>query len=1495
MQRHRVSYGFAFSTTAKVIALLIVALFVVALASLSSRDSKRTSRVATPSSAGFGAAQSELTASKGDAWSVWKSRKGSSVDRIFAPEPEETRERDELERFMPVPGGESDDLDRLEAEWNHRLTYPTGIFNPAWLRLALAQDKLIADAIPAGLPLKLSTQATQQASAASSMATSSFTALGPKPLRMTGCSGCYNYSLTSGRVNDIAIDPVTTNVGYIATVGGGVWKTTNCCTSATSWTPTTDDPLLATISIDTITIDPNNHNTIYAGTGDLNYGSFSMGSQGILKSTDAGATWTLLGADVFGAALPSPAGQFPQYQAVGKVRVDPRNSNNVVAGTKSGLYFSYDAGNSWTGPCLTNNYSTMRQDITGLALNDVGGATRIIASVGVRGFATTVQYNLNQNGANGIYRGTMPASGCPGDFTLITRNDNGWTNLNAGSGLAYSNATTGNQVGRVDIAVAPSNPNYIYAQVQSITTNSNSGCGGVAGCQLGAYRTTDGGNTWTQIPGSPGASLLNCSGSPGDYPQNWYDQGIAVDPNNPDRVFFDTYEIWFWQNGNASWNDTTCGYSGSTQVVHVDQHALAFVPGSSSTLLAGNDGGVHGTNNANAVSGSSDPTWFNMDNGLNTIEFYSGDISANFATSATPQANGGAQDNGSSSVQFTGYPAGPAQWQMGKGGDGFYARIDPVGGRFWQGNNSGHLSVCLSNCTASGATWTDVEGPWSNPASPDTQSFVLPYEIYKGVPGDPANDCPASGCNHLIVGTYRVWETMSNGAGWYPVSLNLTKQTLGNRSFINQLAFAPKDQTHAIVGTNDGNVQIGAGLGAGAIGVWTDVTGGNTILPNRPILDVVFDPTSTTAPIAYAAVGGFNANTPTTPGHVFQVTCATGCTTFTWTDKTGNLPDIPVDSIAANPNYPKQVYAGTDWGLYFTNDITAASPVWYRFQNGLPHSMIWDMQIDRGATTLSVWTRGRGAYVWPLPSAPVDPNPSPTPTPSATPTPTPTPTPAPTPYPPVSGDGTQVVQGTYDPNVYPCGSAIHQFIVPAGKSAITVQINAAVPANDLSVTLITPSGQAITEDTATCCEALVYQPSGGVAAGTYKVQICQTPNTQGVPQTAPFSYVGTFTSVGTGSSSPSPTPTPSPTPAPTPATLTVSGPPVTWGAGPFLVANPTDQVDGVPTCDGTLPCSDFLLDVNVPAGYDDQHYVKVQVNWTNPAAQFDLFVYTVNADNSIGKLQAANFFAVDPDVVTISAVSGRYLLRVSPTIPQGDSYTGKVTLENKVGAAVQGGISTPTFQNFQPPAGMGNSAGEPSIGVGLAGPGYPQGRAMFQSNTSMLRVTFNDNVSPATALWETKSAPNAATSLDPILFTDRQTGRTLTSQLAGACSLAAYTDNASPFNDGDQWVPGQGCGVPAGVDHQTFGGGPLHAPVPTAAGYPNGVYYCSQYGTQAASCALSLDGGLTFGPSIPIFTVSCFGIHGHVKVAPDGTVYVPDSDCSSAGAQTIGDFPTATA
>jgi hypothetical protein len=912
------------------------------------------------------------------------------------------------QRDMPVPGGEADDLNRLELERAIRLTYPTGKFDPAWIRQAAAQDARVPRGIPAGA------RRSRGLNTPLSLNPNSWTSLGPQPEHMTGCTGCFDFGTTEGRVNAIAVDPTTTTngsiVAYIGTDGGGVWKTTNCCSGSTSWNVLTDGALISTTSIDTLAIDPSNHNTIYAGTGDLNYGSFSQGSQGILKSTDAGATWVVLAPDIFGAALPEPAGQFPQYQAVGKVRVDPNNSNNVVAGTKTGLYFSYDGGTNWTGPCTTNGFSTQRQDITGLELTNLGGGvTRILAAVGVRGFATTVQYNLDQNGANGLYKGTMPVGGCPSDFALITRNDNGFVfgtsvtgspyatgnNLNAGSGTPYGgNINTGTQLGRMDIAVAPSNPNYIYAQVGSIAANGNSGCGSTSGCQLGVWSSTDAGGSWSFMTGSAGGSLRNCSNGQGDYPQNWYDQGMAVDPNNPDRLFVDTFDVWLATRTGTSFYDVTCGYSGGN-VVHVDQHALAFVPGSSSLLLKGSDGGVFSSPNADAaVAGTTRNTWVNMDTGINTIEFYAGDISGNFANDPNPAAVGGAQDNGPSSVKFVGTPTGPVQWQEGLGGDGFSGQIDPmttgVAGnyRIWEGNNSGGLSRCVNNCTSPGASWTSSRGSWAS----DQQSFVLPINMFHGgIPG--GDDCEpgtaTTGCSRLIAGTTRVWETILGAAASVPASAwyitnnppgsaagpNLCKGTLGNRSFINQVKYSPKYKSVAIVGTNDGNVQIGFNLGTGAASQanWVNVTGSNAVLPNRPILGIALDPIVPSAdlPVAYAAVGGFNANTPTTTGHLFQVTCTSNCASFTWSNKTGNLPDIPVDSVIVNPNFHQQVFAGTDFGLYYTDDINAASPIWNRFQNGLPNTMIWDMMIDRGATTLSLWTRSRGAWVWPLPSGPV--------------------------------------------------------------------------------------------------------------------------------------------------------------------------------------------------------------------------------------------------------------------------------------------------------------------------------------------------------------------------------------------------------------------------------------------------------------------------------------------------------------------------------------------
>ena len=181
-----------------------------------------------------------------------------------------------------------------------------------------------------------------------------------------------------------------------------------------------------------------------------------------------------------------------------------------------------------------------------------------------------------------------------------------------------------------------------------------------------------------------------------------------------------------------------------------------------------------------------------------------------------------------------------------------------------------------------------------------------------------------------------------------------------------------------------------------------------------------------------------------------------------------------------------------------------------------------------------------------------------------------------------------------------------------------------------------------------------------------------------------------------------------------------------------------------------------------------------------------------------------------------------------------------------------------------------SDAGEPSVGVS-----WKSGATFLQAGLETDLVTFGANGRSA---WEdTAPLQTAMLSLDPIAFLDSATGRLFVSQLTLVGSLMAYSDD-----DGKTWSTSQGSGLPAGADHQTVGGGPYPAEggVSPLTSYPHAVYYCSQ-DIVTALCARSDNGGLTFGAGVPIYTLaSCGGLHGHVKVAPDGTVYVPNSDCN---------------
>ncbi len=214
---------------------------------------------------------------------------------------------------------------------------------------------------------------------------------------------------------------------------------------------------------------------------------------------------------------------------------------------------------------------------------------------------------------------------------------------------------------------------------------------------------------------------------------------------------------------------------------------------------------------------------------------------------------------------------------------------------------------------------------------------------------------------------------------------------------------------------------------------------------------------------------------------------------------------------------------------------------------------------------------------------------------------------------------------------------------------------------------------------------------------------------------------------------------------------------------------------------------------------------------------------------------------------------------------------GSAALALVVAVAPQAGAGkagAPTFRTYHEP-GENEGDGEPSIGVN-----WRTGAAMYQSGLRTLAVTWDAH---GNAAWQQRTALTEGTfTLDPILYTDAPAGRTFVSQLAADCSLLSYSDD-----DGRTWTPTTGCGPGAYIDHQTVGAGPYAGGglVDSIVEYPNAVYYCAQAFVNA-SCARSDNGGLSFGPAVPMYPAqSCVGLHGHVRIAPDGAAYVPQMNC----------------
>ncbi|MFL6583971.1 MAG: hypothetical protein ACJ8KU_05595 [Chthoniobacterales bacterium] len=364
------------------------------------------------------------------------------------------------------------------------------------------------------------------------------------------------------------------------------------------------------------------------------------------------------------------------------------------------------------------------------------------------------------------------------------------------------------------------------------------------------------------------------------------------------------------------------------------------------------------------------------------------------------------------------------------------------------------------------------------------------------------------------------------------------------------------------------------------------------------------------------------------------------------------------------------------------------------------------------------------------------------------------------------------------------------------------------------------------------------------------------------------------------------------------------GPSQTWSQ---VIVNNPGGVNNLATDDSScvdgVNCERFHVIVDGTTADWAGQKMRVQLNWQDAIDEYDIYIHK-SADCSGPILTQANngpgITSQIADVDIASNGTGDYCVHVAlNTVPDPtDKYTGKALAVPLIATPPPAAPQDPGprigYENFEAPGVLttasqassggvtveylGRGAGEPSVGAN-----WVTGIVNFQSDLQTLFIKFNDDCALARSLWENRRAPTSQfIDSDPIGFTDH-TSTTSNRVFAGELTLLSpdavkisHTDD-----DGVTWVPDQTGGIASAVDHETIGGGPYAAPLTGGTVYPNAVYYCSQ-DIATALCSRSDDGGSTYGPSVPIYTLTdCAGLHGHVKVAPDGTVYVPNRSCNS--------------
>ncbi len=686
-------------------------------------------------------------------------------------------------------------------------------------------------------------------------------------------------AVSGGRVSTVSGIPGKPGIFYVGTAGGGLWKTTD---DGMSWTELFKHG--PTGSVGAVAIAPSNGNDVWLGTGEANVRNDTLLGRGIFFSPDGGKTWQAKGL--------ADAGQ------ISKIIVNPTNPDIVYVAvlgdpwkpTKTrGVYMTTDGGKTWNQVLYVDD-TTGASDIA----MDPGNPNVMFAGMWTEQRRPWTQVNGSTKG--GIWRSL----------------DGGRTWNKLANGLPGENPTD-----RVDIAIAPSDPNTVYAIMATKK------------CIL--WGSDDMGDSWHCISNNHALSV-----------RPFYFSVMAVAPNNPKTLYFGSLFLMKSTDGGKTAKPIDRG-------VHVDHHAIWIDPKNPERIIQGNDGGAY-----ESLNGGKSWRYFNN---LPIAEFYTVAI----VNTVPFGVCGGIQDNDgacgpSNSLDYSGIWG--ADWWDPAGGDGQYVVPAPSDPSIVYADSEDGYAARIDKKTM---TVTSLR-----PYTPTDMDMPISKIKYRFNWGSPIAVSPTDP-NTVYMGANVVFESADGGENWKPISGDLTRNdkkhqpiaggpvfhdisSAENSDTILSISIAPADPRVIWVGTDDGLV-------------WVTKDGGKhwrNVSPDLPsavkygrIYQIGVSPFD--AGTAYLTVDGhmLGDNHP----YVFK----TGNYGASWTNIAHGLPDdYSTMVVREDPNDKNLLALGTMRGLYVSFDDGSH---WTPIAANLPTMAVWDLKFTKKPHDLVLATHGRGLWI----------------------------------------------------------------------------------------------------------------------------------------------------------------------------------------------------------------------------------------------------------------------------------------------------------------------------------------------------------------------------------------------------------------------------------------------------------------------------------------------------------------------------------------------------